>query len=63
MFTRHYGCSLSNFQFFLNVVYNGLKFLTLLINQYLCNGSNVYSCLLDPSKTIDRVHYGTMFSI
>ena len=29
------------------------------INNYLCNGSNVYSYLLDA----DRVHYGTMFSI
>ena len=33
------------------------------INHYLCNGSNVYSCLLDASKAFDKVHYGTMFSI
>ena len=34
-----------------------------IMNHYLCNGSNVYSCLLDASKTFDRVHYGTMFRI
>ena len=33
------------------------------INHYLCNGSNVYSCLLDASKAFDKAHYGTMFSI
>ena len=33
------------------------------INHYLCNGSNGYSCLLDASKAFDKVHYGTMFSI
>ena len=33
------------------------------INHYLCNGSNVYRCLLDASKALDKVHYGTMFSI
>ena len=33
------------------------------INHYVCNGSNVYSCLLDASKALDKVHYGTMFSI
>ena len=33
------------------------------INHYLCNGSHVYSCLLDASKAFDKVHYGTMFSI
>ena len=33
------------------------------INNYLCNGSNVCSCLLDASKAFDKVHYGTMFSI
>ena len=33
------------------------------INHYLCNGSNVYSCLLDASKAFDKVHYGTMLSI
>ena len=33
------------------------------INHYLCNGSNVYGCLLDASKVFDRVHSGTMFSI
>ena len=27
------------------------------INHYLCNGSNVYSCLLDTSKAFDKVHY------
>ena len=31
------------------------------IYQYLCNGSNVYSCVLDASKAFDKVHYGTMF--
>ena len=25
------------------------------INHYLCNGSNVYSCLLDGSKAFDKV--------
>ena len=33
------------------------------INHYVCNGSNVYSCLLDASKAFTKVHYGTMFSI
>ena len=33
------------------------------INHYLCNGSHVYSCQLDPSKAFNRVHCGTMFSI
>ena len=33
------------------------------INHYMCNGSNVYRCLLDSSKVFDRVHFGTMFSI
>ena len=33
------------------------------INHYLCNGSNVYNCLLDAIKAIDKVHYGTMLSI
>ena len=33
------------------------------INHYLCNGSNAYSCLLDASKAFDKVHYSTMFSI
>ena len=33
------------------------------INHYWCNGSNVYSCLLDASKAFDKVHYGTMFNI
>ena len=29
-----------------------------IINQYINNGSDVYSCLLDASKAFDRVHYG-----
>ena len=33
------------------------------INHYLCNHSNVYSCLLDASKYFDRVHYGKLFNI
>ena len=33
------------------------------INHYLCNHSNVYSCLLDASKAFDRVHYGKLFNI
>ena len=33
------------------------------INHYLCNHSNVYSCLLDASKAFDRVHYGKFFNI
>ena len=33
------------------------------INHYLSNSSNVYSCLLDASKAFDKVPYGTMFSI
>ena len=34
-----------------------------IINQYINNGSNVYSCLLDASKAFDRVHYGKLFRI
>ena len=33
------------------------------INHYLCNHSNVCSCLLDASKAFDRVHYGKLFNI
>ena len=33
------------------------------INHYLCNHSNVYSCLLDAIKAFDRVHYGKLFNI
>ena len=33
------------------------------INQYINNGSDVYSCLLDTSKAFDRVHYGKLFGI
>ena len=33
------------------------------IHHYLCNGINVYNCLLDASKAFDKVHYGTLFSI
>ena len=33
------------------------------INHYLCNDNNVYSCLLDASKAFDRVHYGKLFNI
>ena len=34
-----------------------------MINHYLCNHINVYSCLLDASKAFDRVHYGKLFNI
>ena len=27
------------------------------------NGSQVYSCLFDGSKTFDRIHYGKLFNI
>ena len=33
------------------------------INHYLCNHINVYSCLLDAIKAFDRVHYGKLFNI
>ena len=33
------------------------------INHYLCNHGNVYSCLLDASKAFDLVHYGKLFNI
>ena len=35
----------------------------LIINQYINNGSDVYSCLLDASKDFDRIHYGKLFRI
>ena len=34
-----------------------------IINQYINNGSDVYSCLLDASKAFDRVHYRKLFRI
>ena len=34
-----------------------------MINQYINNGSDVYSCLIDASKAFDRVHYGKLFRI
>ena len=34
-----------------------------IIKQYINNGSDVYSCLLDASKAFDRVHYGKLFRI
>ena len=34
-----------------------------IINQYINNGRDVYSCLLDASKAFDRVHYGKLFRI
>ena len=34
-----------------------------IINQYINNGSDVYSSLLDASKAFDRVHYGKLFRI
>ena len=30
---------------------------------YVNNGSNVYSCLLDVSRALDRIHYGFFFTI
>ena len=33
------------------------------VNHYLNGGSNVYSCLLDASKTFDRVNYRTLFRL
>ena len=32
-------------------------------NHYLKNGSNVYSCLLDASKSFDKIDYGKLFRI
>ena len=32
-------------------------------HNYVYNGSNVYSCLLDASKAFDRIHYGKLFTI
>ena len=34
-----------------------------IINHYMSNNSNVYSCLLDASKAFDKVHYGKLFNI
>ena len=34
-----------------------------IINQYINNGSDVYSCLLDTSKAFDRLHYRKLFRI
>ena len=34
-----------------------------IINLYINNGSDVYSCLLDASKAFDRVHHGKLFRI
>ena len=34
-----------------------------IINQYINNGSDVYSCLLDASKALDHGHYGNLFGI
>ena len=31
------------------------------INHYMNEGSDVYSCLIDASKTFDRVHWGNFF--
>ena len=33
------------------------------INHYVNEDSNVYSCLLDASKSFDRVHWGRLFNI
>ena len=33
------------------------------VHHYLNSGSNVYRCLLDASKAIDRVYYGTLFRV
>ena len=33
------------------------------INQYINNGSDVYSCFLDALKAFDRVHYRKLFRI
>ena len=33
------------------------------VSNYLQNGSNVYSCLLDASKAFDRIHFGKLFAI
>ena len=40
-----------------SLVYNEI------INYYLSNNSNVYSCLLDASKAFDKVHYEKIFHI
>ena len=34
-----------------------------IINHYVNEGSNVYSCLIDASKAFDRVHWGRLFKI
>ena len=33
------------------------------LHYYVNNGSNVYSCLLDASRALDRIHYGNFFTI
>ena len=33
------------------------------VSNYLQNGSNVYSCLLDASKAFDRINFGKLFAI
>ena len=32
-----------------------------IINNYMSNNSNVYSCILDAIKAFDKVHYGKLF--
>ena len=34
-----------------------------IINQYINDSSDEYSCFLDDSKAFDRVHYGKLFRI
>ena len=34
-----------------------------IVNYYMSNNSNVYSCLLDASKAFDKVHYKKLFNI
>ena len=34
-----------------------------MINQYIHNGSDVYSCLLGASKSSDHLHYFNLFVI
>ena len=33
------------------------------VSNYLQNGSNAYSCLLDASQAFDRIHFGKSFAI
>ena len=33
------------------------------VSNYLQNGNNVYSCLLDASKAFDRIHIEKLFAI